>query len=165
MTALKKMDPDYWLELESNYSARIAQRLELYRTEGKNVLDALPGTEHACRELLEMVIQFLCTRYPNQFSFNARAGVFENGILGTQSNINQEKPLEVLLRHVPEDFAMTLPDPKTGLYRCVAGVVCSAVGWNLGEKVGKSLSAIHDVVPHYKEKMDFSMNRCVPCRC
>ncbi|KAI0035214.1 hypothetical protein K488DRAFT_76776 [Vararia minispora EC-137] len=157
--SLKKMEPDYWLELESTYHERIAQRLKLYETEGSNVLAMLPGTEHACRELLEMVVQFLCTRYPKQFIYDECSGVLTNNILGTQSNIYEDHPLETLIRHVPEDFAFTLPDPKTGFYHCVAGVICSSVGWNLGEKVGKPLSEIHDVVPHYKEKMEFSMDR------
>ncbi|KAJ3728809.1 hypothetical protein C8R42DRAFT_276612 [Lentinula raphanica] len=155
--SLKKMEPDYWLELESSYRERIAQRKDLYEKHGKKIIDALPGSELACRELMEMAIQFLCVRYPNQFKFDGR--VLYNRILNTQSYVEKEDPLVVLNDNVPEDFLLTLPDPKTGLYTMVAGVCCSSLGWNVATKIGKPLREIHDVVPDYKEKMEFSMDR------
>ncbi|KAJ3741902.1 hypothetical protein DFH05DRAFT_262291 [Lentinula detonsa] len=155
--SLKKMEPDYWLELESTYRERVAQRKDLYRKHGKKIIDALPGSELACRELMDMVIQFLCVRYPNQFQFSGP--ILYNRILNTQSNVDQENPLEVLNNNVPEDFLLTLPDPKTGLYTMVAGVCCSSLGWNVATKIGKPLKEIHSVVPDYKDKMEFSMDR------
>ncbi|KAE9407115.1 hypothetical protein BT96DRAFT_963334 [Gymnopus androsaceus JB14] len=157
--SLKKMEPDYWLELESTYRERVAERKTLYANYGKKIIDALPGSELACRELMEMVVQFLCVRYPNQFQLDNRTGVFHNRILGTQSNIDKEDPLVVINDNVPEDFLMTLPDPKTGEFRMVGGVSCSSIGWNVGTKIGKPLKAIHDPVPDYKDKMEFSMDR------
>ncbi|KAJ3815730.1 hypothetical protein EV368DRAFT_70671 [Lentinula lateritia] len=157
--SLKKMEPDYWLELESTYKERIAQRKALHAKHGKMIIDALPGSELACRELMEMAIQFLCVRYPKQFHSDGR--VLYNRILNTQSNVDEEDPLVVLNNNVPEDFLLTLPDPKTGLYTMVAGVCCSSLGWNVATKIGKPLKEIHDVVPDYKEKMEFSMDRSV----
>lgn len=157
--ALKKMEPDWWLELESTYCERIAQRKELYAQYGKKIVDALPGSEGACRELMEMVIQFLTRRYPNQFTYDSNEGTFENRILGTVTQTRRTNPLIVLLENVPEDFLITQGDEKTGLYSLRAGVSCSAVGWNLGTKIGKNLSEIHVPVPDYKERMEFSMDR------
>ncbi|CAK5279471.1 unnamed protein product [Mycena citricolor] len=156
--SLKSMDPDRWVELESTYRTRIAQRIQLYRQHGKKIIDALPGSEHACRELMEMVIQFVCARYPNQFHLDSR-GVFHNRILHTASDTNLVPPLVVLLNHIPEDFLITLEDKSTGLYVFRAGVSCSSVGWNVSTKIGMPLPQIHEPVPDYKEKMDFSMNR------
>lgn len=159
--ALKKMEPDWWLELESTYCERIAQRKALYAQYGKKIINGLPGSEGACRELMEMVIQFLTHRYPNQFIYDSNDGAFENRILGTITQTRQLNPLVVLLENVPEDFLITQGDAKTGLYSLRAGVSCSAVGWNLGTKIGKNLSEIHVPVPDYKERMEFSMDRCV----
>ncbi|KAJ3865061.1 hypothetical protein EV359DRAFT_72660 [Lentinula novae-zelandiae] len=155
--SLKKMEPDYWLELESTYKERIAQRKALHAKHGKQIIDALPGSELACRELMEMAIQFLCVRYPKQFHFDGRT--LYNRILDTKSKVDEEDPLVVLNNNVPEDFLLTLPDPKTGLYTMVAGVCCSSIGWNVATKIGKPLKEIHNVVPDYKEKMEFSMDR------
>ncbi|KAJ4488394.1 hypothetical protein J3R30DRAFT_3280163 [Lentinula aciculospora] len=158
--SLKKMEPDYWLELESTYRERVAQRKALYEKHGEKIINALPGSELACRELMEMVIQFLCVRYPKQFQFDGRT--LYNRILDTQSDVDKADPLVILNDNVPEDFLLTLPDPKTGLYTMVAGVCCSSMGWNVATKIGKPLKDIHTVVPDYKEKMEFSMDRRMP---
>ncbi|KAF8636548.1 hypothetical protein AX17_003360 [Amanita inopinata Kibby_2008] len=155
------MEPDWWLELESTYQERIAQRQELYKKHGKAIIDQLPGSEQACKELMQMVVQFLCTRYPNQFTLNLRTGTFHNRILDVRCSIRDTEPLVFLLNHVPEDFLITQRDEKTGLYYLRAAVSCSAVGWQLREKMGSSLSEIHGPVPDYQEKMQMSMDRRV----
>ncbi|KAF7311610.1 hypothetical protein MKEN_01064000 [Mycena kentingensis (nom. inval.)] len=156
---LKSMDPDRWIELESTYKERIQQRIQLYADHGKKIVDCLPGAESACRELMEMVVQFVVARYPGQFSVNYRTGVFTNNILGTTSNMYTDEPLRLLLHHIPEDFLITLKDQKTGLYTFRAGVSCSSIGWNVATKIGMNLQQIHTPVPDYKEKMAFSMDR------
>lgn len=153
------MDADYWIELESTYCERIAQRKQLYEEQGTGVLDSMPGSELACRELMEMVLQFVCTRYPNQFQLDGY--VFVNQILNTRTDLSTTPPLLVLLDNVPEDFGIMLRDDVTGRYVLRGGMVCSSVGWKLSEKVGLGLPGIHKVVPDYKEKMEFSMDRLV----
>ncbi|KAM5345232.1 hypothetical protein ACJ41O_011094 [Fusarium nematophilum] len=155
--SLKKLDPDFWLEVESTYPERIRQRRELYAKHGSDVLQSLPGSELACKELMEMAIQFLCARYPQAFELRGRT--FVNRILDVEEDLDKIEPLHFILNHVPEDFALTLRDPETGRYCFRAGVICSSVGWNLGKKIGMGLPEIHAVVPDYKEKMEFSMDR------
>ncbi|CEI68435.1 hypothetical protein FVEN_g5405 [Fusarium venenatum] len=155
--SLKKMDPDFWIEIENTYRSRIIQRQILYAKYGRDVLQALPGSELACKELMEMVIQFICARYPQAFELHGR--VFVNHLLGVKQDLGQIEPLLFLLNHVPEDFALTLRDPATGRYCFRAGVICSSVGWKLSEKIGLGLPEIHAPVPDYKEKMEFSMDR------
>ncbi|KAG6906124.1 hypothetical protein DXG01_015798 [Tephrocybe rancida] len=157
--ALSKMEPDWWLELESTYRERIPQRQQLYADHGRAILDAMPGSEQACKELLEMVVAFLCARYPTQFQTDWRSGLFHNRILGTSSNIRTADPLHFLLDNVPEDFAVMQKDEETGLYVLRAAVSCSAIGWKLQEKMGKALHEIHEPIPDYKEKMQYSMDR------
>jgi hypothetical protein len=154
------METDWWIELESTYKSRIAQRKELYAKNGKAVLDAMPGSELACKELMEMVLQFICARYPHHFTLVDRR-ILKNHILGTEHDIRARPPLEILLENVPEDFAIMLRDDETGYYFLRAAVICSALGWNVASKVGKRLDQIHDPIPDYKEKMQFSMDRYV----
>ncbi|KAI5455994.1 hypothetical protein BGZ63DRAFT_435939 [Mariannaea sp. PMI_226] len=155
--SFKKMEPDFWLELENTYPQRIAERQALYKENGSRVLQCLPGSELACKELMEMCLQFLCARYPNHFQISGYT--FINKILNTKTDLGKTEPLLVLLNNVPEDFAITLRDPETGRYCFRAGMICSSVGWNLGEKMGLGLPEIHAPVPDYKEKMEFSMDR------
>lgn len=68
-------------------------------------------------------------------------------------------PLLVLLENVPEDFACMLRNPEDGYYYFRAGILCSALGWNVDMKIGMQLKEIHSPIPDYKEKMEFSMDR------
>lgn len=159
------MEPDWWLELENTYEARIKQRQDLFAQHGDGVLQALPGTRLACKELMEMVLQFLCARYPHYFRLDADKMVFHNGILHTETDLKTTHPLHVLLNNVPEDFAIMMRDPDTGAYRFRAGVICSALGWNVESKIDRTLPEIHGPIPDYKEKMAFSMDRWVARTC
>jgi len=80
------------------------------------VIDELPGSQEASRECMEIVIQYICHRYPNQFHYDNWTGVFSNNIFGTKVDISTVHPLVFLLDHVPEDFLITQEDPDTGLY-------------------------------------------------
>lgn len=162
--SLTKMETDWWLELESTYKDRIEQRKSLYAEHGEAVLQWLPGSELACKELMEMALQFYVARYPQYFnlypsSSDASKTIFENRILNTTQPVQGKHPLLVLLDNIPEDFAIMIRNPQTGYYHFRAGVICSAIGWNAGTKIGKQLHEIHAPIPDYKEKMQFSMDR------
>lgn len=154
------METDWWIELENTYRDRIAQRKELYSKNGTAVLNYLPGSELACKELMEMVLQYVCARYPQYFSVVDNR-ILQNRILDTESDIESQHPLEVLLNNIPEDFGIMMRDDQTGFYFLRAGVICSALGWNIGIKIGLPLHKIHEPIPDYKEKMQLSMDRYV----
>ncbi|GLA22687.1 hypothetical protein M752DRAFT_56366 [Aspergillus phoenicis ATCC 13157] len=156
--SLTKLETDWWIELENTYRERITQRKELYAKHGSSVLGYLPGSELACKELMEMVLQFICARYPQCF-FIENYQILHNRILGTTEDIRSKHPLEVLIDNVPEDFGIMMRDEKTGFYFLRAGVICSSLGWNVGTKIGLQLHQIHEDIPDYKEKMQFSMDR------
>jgi hypothetical protein len=153
------METDWWLELDSTYTERIEERQGLFAKHGTSVLNALPGSQFACKELMEMSLQFLCTRYPHYFRLDKEKMTFHNGIINTVSDLKTMHPLHVLLNNVPEDYAIMMRDLESGRYVFRAGIICSALGWNLGNKIGLSLGEIHNPIPDYKEKMQFSMDR------
>jgi hypothetical protein len=154
-----RLESNWWIELENTYTERIKQRIQLFEENGKEVLAMLPGSEFACRELMEMVLHFLCHRYPHYFALSVNDRVFENKILHIITDLSTTPPLHVLLHHVPEDFAVMIRDDATECYHFRAGIICSSVGWNLGAKIGLRLEDIHTPVPDYKSKMAFSMDR------
>jgi len=158
-TALTKMEPDWWLEVENTYVSRIKERQGLFKEYGSKVLDYLPGSELACKELMEMCLQFYGARYPTYFSLSPDKRTFHNTLLRTETDIKSMHPLQVLLNNVPEDFAIVLRNETDGMYYFRAGVICSSLGWNVGTKIGMQLKEIHKPIPDYKEKMSFSMDR------
>lgn len=151
------MENDWWIELENTYKERIAQRQMLYAQKGKRVLDSLPGSEIACKELMELVLQYVCARYPQYFSLVDNR-ILQNRILDTEQDVWSKPPLEILIDNIPEDLAITLRDDQTGFYILRAGVVCSSIGWSIDEKMGLPLHLIHAPVPDYN-KMQTSMER------
>ncbi|KAJ4313274.1 hypothetical protein N0V84_009502 [Fusarium piperis] len=155
--SFQKMETDYWIELDNTYHRYIQERKSIYAKNGKDILNALPGSELACKELMEMVIQFLCARYPRYFQLDGNT--LTNRILGTEYELSTIEPLHLLLENVPEDFAIMLRDPQTGRYHFRAGVICASTGWSLGTKLGLGLPEIHEPVPDYREKMQLSMDR------
>ena len=157
--SLTKLEPDWWLELENSYKSRIEQRKELYEEHRESVLQWLPGSELASKELMEMCLQFYAARYPQLFVMHDDKKTLENKILGTKQDVSKKHPLLVLLDNVPEDFAIMLRNPDTGYYHFRSGMICSALGWNTGTKIGMQLHQIHGPIPDYKEKMQFSMDR------
>lgn len=157
--SLAKMEPDWWLELENTYIDRVKERVDLFNKYGPMVLQQLPGSEFATKELMEMCLQFLCARYPRHFRLDVDNMIFHNDILTTQTCLRTTEPLHVLLHNIPEDFAIMLRDADTGIYSFRAGIICSSLGWNLGSKIGRKLCEIHAPIPDYKEKMQFSMDR------
>ncbi|PBP18497.1 hypothetical protein BUE80_DR010590 [Diplocarpon rosae] len=122
--SFQKLEPDWWLEVENSYVTRIKERQELFREHGSKVLDYLPGSELACKELMEMCLQFYCARYPAQFSLSADQKIFHNRILGTETMIKRYHPFHILLNNVPEDFAIVLRNEDDGMYYFRAGVIC-----------------------------------------
>ncbi|KAI5361853.1 hypothetical protein Slin15195_G055040 [Septoria linicola] len=157
--SMTRLEPDWWLELNRDYKATIAWRQQTFEKHGDAVLQTLPGSELAAKELMEMCLQFLCARYPHYFSLNTEDMMLHNEILGNKTDLRATPPMHVLLANVPEDFAIMLRDPTTGLYTFRGGMIMSSLGWSLGTKLGLTLDEIHKPVPDYQEKMQFSMNR------
>ncbi|KAF3091961.1 hypothetical protein TWF569_001747 [Orbilia oligospora] len=164
--SLTRLEPNWWLELEDTYSTRLLQRSQILQKYKTKIIDrhldiSNPWrVEVACKELMEMVIQFLCSRYPQYFHFDTSKFVFLNRILGREFEVYKMDPLDFVFQNVPEDFAIVMPDDgRGGKYVFVAGMICSSVGWDLGEKIGKVLGEIHGVVPEYQEKMERGMDR------
>ncbi|KJR84142.1 uncharacterized protein SPSK_09114 [Sporothrix schenckii 1099-18] len=177
--ALMKLDPDNWLELQHSYKASLAERRALYEAHGEKILFcSTPGDDNdndsvvdalACRELLEMALQFVCRRYPHLFALDEQEGekqtvrVFVNEVLGTKvvldDGVYGHRALQVLLDNIPEDFAIVTRSADDGRYRLRAASVSSSVGWCIGQHRGRPLQDIHGRVTDYATKMARSMDR------
>ena len=83
------------------------------------------------------------------------------------------KALETLIKTVDEEFLILLPEQsgeeeeeeenedeeKVPKYILEAYSTCYPSGFNTREKLGKRLATIHKPVPHYREKLERSMDR------
>ncbi|KAK0609676.1 hypothetical protein B0T17DRAFT_129491 [Bombardia bombarda] len=157
--ALMKYEPDWWVELEQNYTKTMAARHELLKTHGDKIFFHAPSADLATRELMEMVLQFLCKRYPQHFSLSAANTLFHNRLLSTTTNLLTTPPLRALFDNVPEDYALMLRNEPDGFYYLRAAMTCSSVGWNIGQHRDAVLRDIHTHVPDYADRMAMSMDR------
>lgn len=158
---MKKFEPDYWVELDRNYVRNVRKRQALYVKYGRAVLDVVQGYEYAAKELMEMVVQFICARYPHCFTLeiSETREILCNKILNTQTDLKATAPLIVLLNNVPEDFTIMIRNEENGQYYLRGGTVMTSFGWTIATKINKPLNEIHEHVPLYKEKILLSMNR------
>ncbi|KAK4444233.1 hypothetical protein QBC34DRAFT_360645 [Podospora aff. communis PSN243] len=156
--ALMKFEPDWWIELEKNYHKTMAARHELLKEHSSRIFFQGPGADLAVRELMEMLLQFLCQRYPQHFSLSDDCALFHNRLLGTTTDLRATPPLRVIFDNVPEDYAIMLRNEDDGFYYLRAAMACSSVGWHIGMHRDKPLRAIHVPVPD-ADKMAMSMDR------
>lgn len=147
------------MELEKNYHSTMAARLKVLENHSDLVFFSDPGSELGCRELMEMLVLFICKRYPQYFSLENDDTILHNRLLNTKTDLISTPPLKVIFLNIPEDYAMVLRNEDSGFYHLRAAMVCSSVGWDVGMHRGKPLRAIHDHVPDYPEKMALSMDR------
>ncbi|KAL4950818.1 hypothetical protein BDW69DRAFT_186998 [Aspergillus filifer] len=160
--ALSKYEPDFWIELEQNYFSSLEQRKALLAEHRTKILNYFPDADSmlACCELMEMVLQYLCIRYPKQFSLEKGNTIFINRLLDTKIDLTSTHPLTILFDNVPEDFPMMVRDRETGIYHLRAGFICSSIGRTFGTHFGRPLAAIHAEVNDYG-KMARSMDRYI----
>ncbi|KAK0647111.1 hypothetical protein B0T16DRAFT_458975 [Cercophora newfieldiana] len=156
--ALMKFEPDWWVELEKNYRETMAERQKILKEHSSLIFFQGPGADLAVRELMEMLLQFLCQRYPQHFSLSEDFALFRNGLLGTTTDLRTTPPLKVMFDNVPEDYAIMLRNEDDGFYYLRAAMTCSSVGWHVGMHRDKPLRSIHTHVPD-ADKMAMSMDR------
>jgi hypothetical protein len=82
-----RFDPDWWVELEQSYVWVMKQRQHLKEKHGELIFYSDPGSELACRELMEMLVQFICKRYPQYFRLDNDNTILQNRLLDTRTDL------------------------------------------------------------------------------
>ncbi|HEX4017818.1 MAG TPA: DUF3445 domain-containing protein [Frankiaceae bacterium] len=138
---LRPVDPADWLELTgADVPGQLAEKRRVFGAHRGAVLAALPGSQDACLELLELV----------------RAAAAHLPPVAIPAGCH---PLEEAGRLVPEDFCVHLPDPQTGAMTLVAGCVAFPNRWTLGDKLGQPVTAVHAPVPDYAPQLGRPVER------
>lgn len=120
-----------WLEFGDDFENQMAAKRILLKSRRDAVLKTLPGSDAASAETLETVREALRRHHPKR-----------NRALPAGAH-----PLEATLLLVQEDMCV-LERAEDG-YRLTAGCVAFPSNWNLAEKMGQPIRAIHDPVPGF----------------
>lgn len=156
---LMALKPADWIEIDSRYSSEIALRKSLLDERRGEVLAALPGSDAACREVLDQLTGFMPERFPDRFE---RAG---NALLNRQNGDRWSvegdipDPLDIAGRLVQEDLCI-LQDVE-GELRLTAAVLCFPNRWKLADKLGRPMLEIHAPVPSYAERLGKPVDRFI----
>jgi dimethylamine monooxygenase subunit A len=157
---LAPMREDTWLDFDEHYVAEMREKERRLRDEYDSVFLALPGSENGQVETLELLLQHLIGFYPERFRISEAlvgfdmSGLIENLTNGERWDIADfaDAPLDLAARLVQEDLC--LMSPRAGdKYFLSAGSVCFPLRWELRDKIGLPLAAIHSPVPGYDQKL------------
>jgi hypothetical protein len=156
---LMALKPADWIEIDSRYAPEIALRKSLLDERRGEVLAALPGSEAACREVLDQLAGFLPERFPDRFE---RVGSeLINRVSGDRWTVEGDvrDPLNIAGRLVQEDLCIL--QEVEGELRLTAGALCFPNRWRLSDKLGRPMMAIHEPVPSYAERLGKPVDRFI----
>lgn len=140
---LRKLDLVDWIEFDEHYDNELEQKRILLNTMRGQVLGVLPEGERGSRESLELLLDFLPTQHPDRFPVPIM--------------VNQEiHPLEAASLLVQEDLVVM--SPKDDQWVLTAACVCFPSRWDLTEKLGQDLFAIHEPVPDFNNRIGAATN-------
>ncbi|KIW08122.1 uncharacterized protein PV09_01057 [Verruconis gallopava] len=176
--ALQTCSFDEMIDMDKTYMDKVMLRRQILKSETRTATQANPVASNAVHELYEWMFGvYLPQRYPTMFSRLDEKGVLHN--IALNEYIPLTPPLDpvecltILGSHVDTDFLLLLPvaDPKARPTRALptpnpafpyhlhAYVVCFPSGFDMKQKFGLPLAAIHRPVPGYAQKLEKSMDR------
>lgn len=158
---LKRLDMENWLTVDAEYTKEHQLRTDLLDKSLPSVFQCLSGSEVACLEVLQLVVDFLTSRYPEMFVLEG-SNIYNNATGETFSLVDVTNPLEIAARLAMEDFNILTKDESDGQFHLVASVTLFPVGWKLQERIGGSMAELHKTVPKWQERLSCPIAKYVP---
>lgn len=174
---IKRLDPNDWLLVEPTYMLKITEKTKLvtnnhpeYDPEfdlASRTIFVTPECEPAIREFYDMVVDFLCKRYPMHFSIEGDQmynNITKEYVPLRANDITDARDyLLYLTRTIEEDVIFMIKDTQhqepEDEYYFKGGIFAFAAGFDPLDKFNQPLTSIHKPIPGYEEKLKTSMNR------
>lgn len=138
---LAPIGEEEWLEFGPDSGEQFSEKRTLLATRPDAVLRWLPESGPATAETLEVVRDAIRRHHPER----------------DQPDDGRMHPLEAAARLVQEDLCIL--EPGDGAYRLTAGCVCFPSNWDLAEKIGQPIRAIHGPVPGFDAALGAPVDR------
>ncbi len=139
---LKPVKGRSWLDIDDHYTSDIKLKSDLIANHRDAVFATTDAAKDGSQEILELVTKELNASYPELLV----------------SDPGADDPLLKASLMVQEDLVL-MQEGAHGEYDLTAASVCFPTGWNLTEKVGKPMRAIHDPVPDLNPAIGHSIDK------
>jgi hypothetical protein len=143
---LRPLDVTTWLDPDEHRDAELLDKARLLNERHDEVFAALPGSEAAGSEVLDLVLQRVRSADPPLIQTTDLA--WHDLAIGLAIPRHGLHPLDAAARMVQEDLCVMERDAE-GVWILTAASVCFPSRWLLADKIGQSLTAIHGPVPGY----------------
>ncbi len=144
---LKPLDLHDWIEIDNTYDAQMPEKRRIYAAHPDQVFVAEGGTDAAQKEVLDLLLEHLPTRFPERFQQTCRGMAITGQPALNLAEMRSMPALRAASLLVAEDLILMRASP-TG-WRLVAGSLCFPSSWSLTEKFGKPMQEIHAPVPAF----------------
>lgn len=151
--ATSPLDMQQWIEPDENFERYYQNKIQLQLTAAKHIYAVLDGSEAAQQELRDRLLNHLTSHFPDSYQLTTNKTLQYHG----HSQIDADKAnLWHTSLWVQEDLCI-LQDIDNE-YRLTAASLCAPSDWNLQEKIGQPISAIHSPVPELNRKIGKQIN-------
>ena len=114
---LRKSRKDTWLSINEHYLIEHKIRSSLLDHKKDRLLNSSDGSQAACEEALEVIVEYLSGTYPKSFrpydhqTYGPCVEITGTGeIFGTRAPFSNLSPLEIAARLAMEDFNILMKD-------------------------------------------------------
>lgn len=146
-----------WIDVDTQYAAHMAEKNRLLNERHGEVFAALPESLAAQQECLETVLAHMTACHRDLI------GAEESEVRTAWNGDTLQRarfattPLDLAGRLVQEDLCLMQPSHEG--HRLIAASLCFPARWRLADKIGRPMSAIHDPVPGFNDKLNRPVER------
>lgn len=153
--AMAPLNKQNWIEPDEQYPRFLNHKLELGDQKQEAVFRALPSSIDAQHEFSQTLKHHLLEQH-NHLYCPVRAGLcyLPNGI---ELAVAKDQPLWNASLWVADD--LLIMQKLNDQYCLTAASLCSPSSWHLSEKMGQSMTRIHDPVPTIHDKLTPKIDR------
>ena len=144
---VRPLDIAEWIEVDANLPAYLNEKARHYRDDRHQVIVSEEASIKAQSEVLNLLSEHVCERYPNIYRKTSQGIDILNGQFNVALENNTLPPLAIAAQLVQEDLVLMSPSPEG--WRLVAASLCFPSAWNLLEKFGHPLHQVHAPVPGF----------------
>ena len=144
---IRPLDLNDWIEVDTNLATYLNEKARHYRDDCHQVIVSEETSIAAQTEVLQLLSEHVCERYPNIYRKTGSSIDILNGQFHVSLDDETLPPLAIAAKLVQEDLVLMSTSPEG--WRLVAASLCFPSAWNLLEKFGHPLHRVHAPVPGF----------------